>query len=322
MTTKRKAPKNIELIYRLDGALKEVDVFRLAPALLGVGQMIQTAHKELGVEHDVGVNVKPFTRGSFVVDISLFVKSNFPLLLIGAGVVETAIGNTTEVLAAIGLIKSKSESLVSAIRKLRGKPDKVEKISPDEYRYTSSAGDVVVNGSVNQLMQNPTIHAEALYVFGNPLEHEDVIGISTFLKNNRRSEVKIPKNEAPSFVAYSRSPVPPSEPEEKIIGDPMRYFLKPKRVSVEGEADNWSFRIAGSDEVIHVDKVTDELFLENVRNGRYRFSKDDLITASIIQTQKKRGAEVNIHRELVTVDAYEEAPHHYQPPLSGLLPSN
>ena len=321
MPTKRKAPKNIELVFRLDGKLREVDVFRLAPALLSIGHIIQTAHEELGVEHDVGVNVRPFSKGSFVVDISLFVQTNFPLLMFGTTAVAAAMGRTTDVLAALGLIHSKTESLVSAIKKLRGKPDAVEKISPNEYRYTSKAGDVVVNGPVNQLMQNPTIHAEVMYVCGNPMEQENVTGLSTFLRNDTQSEVKIAKDDAPSFVAYSRSALLPTEAEEKIVGDPMEYFLRPKRVSVEGEADNWSFRIAGSDEVIHIDKVTDEAFLEGVRNGRYRFSKDDLITARIVQTQLKRGAEVTIHRELILVEGYEEAPHHFQPPLSGLLDS-
>ena len=56
MTAVRKTPKGrIELIYRLDGELREIDVFKLAPALTGIGELIQSAHAELGAEHQVGV---------------------------------------------------------------------------------------------------------------------------------------------------------------------------------------------------------------------------------------------------------------------------
>jgi hypothetical protein len=90
VAAKKRAPKNVELIYKLDGNLKEVDVFRLAPALLAAGHVIQEAHKDLGAPHEIGVNVKPFGEGSFVVDIVLVVKSNWPLVAASATLVDQA----------------------------------------------------------------------------------------------------------------------------------------------------------------------------------------------------------------------------------------
>src|SRR5207245_954722 len=83
MTRRTAAKKTVDLVYKLDGALKEIDVFKLAPALTGLGEIVQNAHKILGAEHEVGVNVRPFERGSFVVEISLFVRENLPLFTLG-----------------------------------------------------------------------------------------------------------------------------------------------------------------------------------------------------------------------------------------------
>src|SRR5882672_10697528 len=102
MATRKRATKSIELVYKLDGDLKQIDVFKLAPALLAVGRVIQESHKDLGAAHEVGVDVKPFGRGSFVVDIVLFVKGNWPIIAASAVAVNEAMQNTTHVLETIG----------------------------------------------------------------------------------------------------------------------------------------------------------------------------------------------------------------------------
>ena len=45
-----------------------IDVYDLAPALLGVANLINLAHKEIYPgQDDLGVNIKPFEKGSFLV---------------------------------------------------------------------------------------------------------------------------------------------------------------------------------------------------------------------------------------------------------------
>ncbi len=312
-------PKNrIELVYRLDGEIREIDVFKLAPALTGIGELIQSAHAELRAEHQVGVNIKPFGRGSFVVEIALFVQENLPII---AGVALAAMSQTTEILETIGMLKSRAESLISAIRKLGGTPESVEQVGPDEYRYKSSHGNVVVNGKVNQLIQNHHIHNATQYVFAKPMEQEGATGTETFLRGKEdQTKVLIPRSEALAFEEFSRSELPSPIPLEEHSSGPTTYYLKPKRVSVEGESDNWSFRY-GSNQTLHVDIVRDEEFLQKIKNGAYRLSSDDMIVAEIIQKQKIRGTEIigDPRYELIKVVEYRSAPRNLQ---QKLFPDN
>ena len=135
MAAKKRIPERLELVYKLDGDLREVDVFQLAPALLSMGQIIQEAHRQLGIEHEVGINVRPFGRGSFEVDIALYVKAHWPGLFVTATAMHEALANTTRVLHAIGVIRSKAESVISVIKKLKGAISKVEEVKPGEFRY-------------------------------------------------------------------------------------------------------------------------------------------------------------------------------------------
>ncbi|MGB9072232.1 MAG: hypothetical protein WCC22_06140 [Terriglobales bacterium] len=309
--TKKAAKKTVDLVYKLDGNLREIDVFKLAPALIGLGEIIQNAHKTLGTEHEVGVNVRPFDRGSFVVEISLFVKENLPLFALGGTALIAAMSKTTDILATIGMIKGRTESLISAIKKLRGKPEQVTQVGPDEYRYESPNGGVVVNGNVHQLMQNPVIHAGIAYVFANPTEQEGVTRIETYLRSQEQAtKITIEKQEASAFAAFSLTALPsPEEIEERTSG-PVEYVLKPKRISVEGETSNWSFRFGA--EVMHVHIVRDQEFLAKVKSGEYRLSADDLIIAQIIHKQKIRGTELigEPENELIKVVDYRKAPEH------------
>lgn len=301
----------VDLVYKLDGDIKEIDVFKLAPALTGLGELIQASHVELGAEHQVGVNVKPFGRGSFVVEISLFVQNNLPLIAVST---LGAMTKTKEILETIGFIKSKTESLISAVRKLHGKPDKVEQVGPNEYRYESSHGHITVNGNVSRLIQNQHVHHATAYVFATPMEQEGTTGIDTYLRRQEeQTKVHIPKEEAAVFQDFSRSDLPSPVPIEEHTSGPTVYYLKPKRVSVEGESDNWSFRY-GSNQTLHVDVVRDQDFLDKVKKGLYRLSSDDLIVAQIIQKQKIRGTEIigDPRYELIEVVEYRSAPRNTQ----------
>lgn len=305
---KAKPPQRIELVYKLDGQLKEMDVFRLAPALLATGEIIQEGHRQLDVKHEVGVNVKPFGKGSFVVEIILFVKNNWALLGLTAAAVSEAITHTTEVLEAIGMIRSKAESMISAIKKLRGRADKVEQVKPGEYRYSNSDNSVTVNGSVHNLLQNPVIHARAVLVFGNPVQQEGVAELDTYLKDRRdETEVKITREDAEVFQVFSGVKIPDAEPIREEESAPTSYFLHPKRLSAEGEPNEWSFR-SGKD-IITIDKISDTVFLGRVKRGEYRLSSNDLIEALVVLKQKISGTRIlSESKEIIRVVSYKAAP--------------
>ena len=225
-----------------------------------------------------------------------------------------AMTRTRDILEAIGMIRGKTESLISAIRKLRGKPESVEQVEPDKYRYQSSFGSVIVNGPVHQLIQNQHIHQATSYVLAKPMEQAGTTGVETYLRGQRdTTSVLIPREEAPNFEDFCSHDIPSAIPIEEHTSDPITYFLKPKRVSVEGESDNWSFRY-GANQTLHIDAVRDDDFLDMVKKGVYRLSSDDMIVAEILQRQKIRGTEIvgDPRYELIKVLEYRSAPTNQQ----------
>lgn len=67
----------VNLIYKLSGQGIEdgIDVFELSPILLSFGKMITEAHRVVYPDHrEIAVNIKPFQKGSFEIDILMFAK--------------------------------------------------------------------------------------------------------------------------------------------------------------------------------------------------------------------------------------------------------
>ena len=71
-------PENhLHVVYKLDGDVTEIDVFKLAPTLLALGELIQESNQQVNPDgRQIGVNVKPFREGSFIVDLTVFPHTN------------------------------------------------------------------------------------------------------------------------------------------------------------------------------------------------------------------------------------------------------
>src|SRR5437868_15386147 len=73
---------HINFVYKLEGDVQEIDVFRLAPTLLAIGELIQESNDEVNPNgRQIGINVKPFREGSFIVDLTIFPGNHLQQLL-------------------------------------------------------------------------------------------------------------------------------------------------------------------------------------------------------------------------------------------------
>src|ERR1035438_4893053 len=136
------------LVYKLEGDIKEIDVFKLAPTLLALGGLIQESNRELFPEgQDVGVNVKPFREGSFIVDLTLFSPSHLQQLI--NFLTPHSLEQLNSLLQSIGLVSTgigtTAIGAVQAIKFLKGKPKSVEEVGPGEFRYTSQEDNSIAN---------------------------------------------------------------------------------------------------------------------------------------------------------------------------------
>ena len=83
-------------------------------------------------------------------------------------------------------------------------------------------------------------------------------------------------------------------------------WLQPKRVSVEGERANWSFRL-GPENIITA-SISDDNFLGKIKNGEIRLSNSDRILVELLERQVVRGMSVTVTNEITVVREYVRGP--------------
>lgn len=302
--------QKVNFIYKLEGEdiSEGFDVFELAPILLSVGELIKESNKILNPGgKDLAVNVKPFQKGSFVVDIVLFSQNNFQQVIDfvnGENVKEIK-----ELLEWIGIVGGGTTSLFWLIRKLQGKPKIVEQLKPNEVKYTSENGNTyTVNIKVHQLFSNSRIQNFIYHAYGKPLENEKVDSIECYIQNEKeKTKESFEKEIVQSLKNYSEAQLPSLIAEEEIINS-TDVFVSPKRGSFDADPRQWSFRLGGTGEQIIKATIKDEKFLEKYRNNQIRLHYTDVLKVRLIQKLKKIDGTINMD---ATVHEVEKVLEYY-----------
>lgn len=278
------------LIIRLDGSDIDngIDLFELAPALLALGNTIKTANEILVPERrEIGVNVRPFQRGSFIVDIALFAQTNVQQILDFTS--RQNVQQIKEVLEWIGLISGAGVSLVGLVKWLKGKPPKqIEKLESGDLKYTNfEDNSVTVNMNVDTLYQNETIHQHFYTAYGKLLEKDGIDSYQSYLKDDEDNPVSNTKEDLEAFRGYS-------EGELNVLADEeseseYTTHLNFKRGSYEGQSDNWSFRKGN---MILNATIKDQSFLDKIQSGEIRPFSKDLLKVRLKEKRKIKGTEL------------------------------
>jgi hypothetical protein len=299
--------RHLNFIYKLEGDVTEIDVFKLAPTLLAIGELIQEGNRSLYPSgQQIGVNVKPFREGSFVVDMTLFSGSSLQQIIDLFSV--HAIDQLTTLLRSIGLITSTTYGAVKLIKFLKGRPKSVEEIGPGEFRYTSIEDkSVTVDGSVHTLISNSKVTTNIYKIYVAPMEDlSSVKDVVTYLKDDPESEVKVDRDDAPIFKEYANpSPVPGEMDETVKEFTQPDVYLNPKRGSFDGDPKDWSFRRGHGEGDIITATIKDKDFLARCLNGEHRLNHNDLLIVDLLERQKIIGTKVQKPTyEIVKVKEY------------------
>lgn len=302
------ADSTINLVYKLDGDIQEVDVFQLAPTLLALGELVQESNQELNpAGRQIGVNVKPFRQGSFIVDLTVFPQSHlqqfFDILS------SHPIDQVKTLLEWIGLIAGTPVGAVQVLKFLRGRPKAIDQVGPGEFRYT--AGDdrsITVSGPVHQLISNTKITNNIYRVYAEPVEKQLAVDdVKTYLEADPSSEVMVTRNDVPAFRDFiSPSAQPPAE--EEVVKEQTHHgvYLNPKRGAFDGDPRDWSFRRGGE---IVVATIRDADFLQKCAIGEYRLNHLDLLIVDLLEKQRIKGTEVlKPAYEILRVTSYIKGP--------------
>ncbi len=292
--------QKVNFIYKLEG--KDIsegfDVFELAPILLSVGELIKESNKILNPGgKDLAVNVKPFQKGSFILDIVLFAQNNFQQII--GFVNNDNVKQIKEILEWIGIIGGTTytggKSLIWLVKQLNGKPRIVEQIKPNEVRYTGEGGNTyTVNTKVYQLFSNSKIQNFVYSAYGKPLESSNVDSVECYIQDEKEKTKEVFEKEiAKSLKNYSEAPLLSLVAEEEIINS-TDVFVSPKRGSFDADPRQWSFRLGGTGEQILKATIKDENFLNKYKSNQIRLHYTDVLKVRLIQKLKKIDGNINM----------------------------
>jgi hypothetical protein len=197
-------PEDLHLIYEIEGKPNEVDIYDLSKALESFGEILREGNRLLSPETELSLKVRPFERGSFIMDIVLRVSEN-PAFLAFLASPELR-KQAKEILEYLGFIKKAGQmgvSLIELLKKLRtGMPEKVEK-KGEAYEYIASDGaSISVTAPVHTLYNNGVVN-NYIFNIAAPAARPEVDGIKTYLKGD----------EAATGVQITKADVPTIKPE-------------------------------------------------------------------------------------------------------------
>lgn len=292
------AAERVDFVYKLDGADDGVDVFTLAPTLLHLGQLITESNNILNPSYQrVGVNVRPFKPGSFIVETSVFQQ----LQDMPQGAMATAALVTIhEILKDLGLIKGIATSVRDLMKWSKGKTPSAEKVSPNEIRYSIGETSITATPKVHALFSNQSVTQNIHLVFTKPMDSSGVTAIRGYLKGQQAdTEVVVSREESASLLAPATV-----EAAAETVGDSSSVvFLNPRRGSFEGAGDHWSFR--RGDAVIPA-TIRDAEFLDLLRRGIVRPHHTDLLKVELREVQSLKGTQVSSKFEIIKVLEYQQ----------------
>lgn len=306
--------KGIELIYKLNGNIDEgIDVFELSPILLSVGTLIKEAHRTLYPDdREVAINIRPFEKGSFEIDILMFAKTTLDQFL---DFFKTETGNNIkEVLIYLGLISGplgiNLPNLIKAISYLNGRLKSSELLESGEVKLTSEEDNsIVVSGKVYKLYQDCNIQNNFYQALVRPLELDNVDSIDSFVKYDEKdTKVTIDKSNVPAIKSYSAGQSLCDEKAD-VVENKSTVWVNPRRVDLEGGAQRWSFRI-GQDKVTA--NIADKNFLQKIKDNAIILCHSDRLLVEITQKQSKKGEDIVTSNEITRVVKYEKAAEHKQ----------
>jgi hypothetical protein len=297
--------ENITLIFDGSGVEKgEIDVQDLAPALLALGDLIQSANNAInGNRAKISVRVRATAEGSFEIDLAIFqflldnTKSLFDFASSNKEGI-TAANELTDLIfkvggGIVGSVTVMSGGLIALLKFLKGrKPERIEE----------KAGQVIIHIGDNYFTTNKgTIQlAENLEVRGHArkalasLSKDGIDKIS--IRRPGKETLEVNKSELEYFE------VP--EAEEKLEDEERSMTLQIISLSFK-EENKW--KVTDGLEPFGV-TIEDIDFLNKIANNEISFSKNDYLVCDVRERQFKSNKGLRKERAIIKVKEHQPAP--------------
>lgn len=248
-----------------DGSMNVRD---LAPSMLGIGSLFDSANRVLnGNETEVNVNVKATSAGSFHILYDVMLSQGSSMTL--SDILATAVDMKE-------LIFAGSIAIFTAVKLLKGKSPKVEKINESLFKLTIDKQTYEVPLEWVKLYQDLNTR-RAIQDIVKPVK---TIGIDKFeVRENKAILQSVTKEEVNAFDV----------PE---IKEPLLDDISQKAFSVISLAfeEDYKWRLTDGETKYSV-TMKDVSFLKRVENNEIAFAKGDILICELrtIQWQVENG---------------------------------
>lgn len=279
-----------------DGSM---DVRDLAPALLAVGQLFDSANRVLNGSGapKISINVVGTAPGSFeiVLDVIQSYYEQARSFLSGDGI--TAAINLKE------LLLTGSVSLFYLLKHFKGnRPERLERLSEDTIRLTFDGESLDVPLSLLRLYQDLAVRKALEQVIAEPLGKE---GIDQFRILEESKVVEIASREDASFFV---SP----EADGKLVLDETRRAAF-SIVSLAFKEDN-KWRLHDGNAQISA-TIEDRDFLGKVDSARVSFTKGDVLVCEVRVRQTQTYNGLKAEHSVLKVLEHIRAPQQLELPI-------
>jgi hypothetical protein len=290
-------------IIKYDGqalADHQIDIQDIAPALLGLADLLQEANRVVNGENtSLSVKVKTgvISPGSVIVDIYCEYVSHPDLLAIAVEKLSSpeaiAIGTLSGILSFLGITPGAMfGGLISFLLKSKNKTIKsVEKEQTKAVVTFSDGSKADTNEKVLDLLNNYKIRKSLAQVIATPLARPGIDDVEFKKAATTKEGVKVFKSDA----AYFGVP----EGEEFVVSDNTVEIW----VNIEGmffsERNKWTF---SDGRTRFTAPLHDDAFLSNIQKGNEVFKAGDrlLVKMKIVQKQKF-GFDMRVTHEILNV---------------------
>lgn len=289
---------NFSLIFR--GAAVEngqIDVQDFAPALLAVGELLQSANEVVnGDKAKVAVKVRATAVSCFEVDLTLWqeiIGSIFTYAQAHKDEIEAANGLADLVFKLGGGVTVAGGGLLALLKWMKGrKPDRIEEKGGD---VIVRIGDTcfITNPQTIKLAESATVRTQARKLVSS-LEKEGIESISTCQPGSE--ELVIEKNDVSSFDV-------PDNEEEALEDETRKMTLQ--IISLSFKEDN-KWRLTDGAEPFTAD-IEDVDFLNKIANDEISFGKNDCLICEVRERQSMTSKGLKKERTIMKVIEHKPA---------------